>query len=229
MKYRGLLAFACAVALTAGCNSNNRVDNTKVNDGTVGTAGNGVSSSDRTFISEMLSDGTAEVEIAKLARERAANPEVKQFAQMLIDDHTNAGKLLTQVAATYGVQAQPQIDDKHKDLMDKLSKLRGADFDKEYMNAMVDDHEADVKKLRSRVDEDRSLTDRLTGKNPEDRAAVKPETSDDKAKMATNEWAANTLPTLEHHLDRAKEIKDHIDHPNATARANPGAQSPKRY
>jgi hypothetical protein len=36
--------------------------------------------------------------------------------------------------------------------------------------------------------------------------------------MAVNEWAANTLPTLEHHLNRAKEIKDHIDHPNATAR-----------
>ena len=229
MKFRGLLAFACAAALTAGCNGNNRTDNTKVNNDTVGTAGSGVSMSDKTFINEMLSDGTAEVELAKLARQRAADPDVKQFAQMLIDDHTNAGKLLSQVATTYAVQAQPQIDDKHKDLMATLSKLRGAEFDKEYMNAMVDDHEADVKELRSRVDEERSLTDRLTGKNPEDRAAVKPETSDDKARMATNEWAANTLPTLEHHLDRAKEIKDHIDHPNATARANSGTEGTKRY
>ena len=87
-----------------------------------------------------------------------------------------------------------------------------------YINAMVDNHEAAVKKLRSRVDENRSLADRLTGKNPEDRASIKPETSDDKAKMAINEWAANALPTVEHHLNRAKEIKDHIDHPNATAR-----------
>jgi putative membrane protein len=218
MKYRGLLAVACAAALTAGCNANNRTDKTKINDEAVGTAGNSVSLSDKSFINEMLSGGTAEVEIANLATGRAANPEVKQFAQMLIDDHTNAGKLLTQVATTYGVQVQPQSDDKHKDLMDKLSRLRGTDFDSEYINAMVDNHEAAVKKLRSRVDENRSLADRLTGKNPEDRASIKPDTSDDKAKMAINEWAANALPTVEHHLNRAKEIKDHIDHPNATAR-----------
>ncbi len=223
MKYRGLLALACAAALTAGCNANNRTNNNTGD--AVGTAGsNSVSSSDQKFVHEILADGTAEVETAKLAKERSANPEVKQFAQMMIDDHTNAGKLLTQVATTYGIPAQPQLDDKHKNLMDKLAKLRGADFDKEYMNAMVDDHEGAVKALRSRVDEDRSLTDRLTGKNPEDRASVKPEPSDDKARMAINEWAANTLPTVEHHLDRAKEIKDHLDHPNATARTNtPGS------
>ena len=153
MKYRGLLALACAAALTAGCSANNRTDNTKINDEAVATAGNGVSVSDRSFINEMLSSGTAEVDIANLAMGRAANPEVKQFAQMLIDDHTNAGKLLTQVATTYGVQVQPQSDDKHRDLMDKLSRLRGTDFDSEYINAMVDNHEAAVKKLRSRVDE----------------------------------------------------------------------------
>src|SRR5258705_8310180 len=127
------------------------------------------------------------------------------------------------------MRAMMKFDDRQEDVMDKLSRLREAHYDKEYMKAMVEDHEGAVKELRSRVDEDRSLTDRLTGKNPEDRAAVKPEPSDDKAKMAVNAWAANMLPTLEHHLDRAKEIKDHIDHPNATARANkPGAQSPKR-
>ena len=218
MKYRGLLAVACAAALTAGCNANNRTDNAKINDEAVATAGNGVSTSDTSFIHEMLSGGTAEVEIANLATGRAANPEVKQFAQMLIDDHTNAGTLLTQVATTYGVQVQPQRNDEHKDLMDKLSRLHGTDFDREYINAMVDNHEAAVKKLRARVDENRSLADRLTGKNPEDRASITPETSDDKAKMAINEWAANALPTVEHHLNRAKEIKDHIDHPNATAR-----------
>jgi predicted outer membrane protein len=217
MKFRGLLAFACAAALTAACNGNNRTDNTIVNDTSVGTAGKSVSASDSSFINEMLSSGTAEVEIANLATGRAANPEVKQFAQMLIDDHTNAGKLLTQVATTYGVQVQPPSNDEHKDLMDKLSRLRGTDVDREYINAMVDKHEAAVKTLRTRVDENRSLADRLTGKNPEDRASIKPETSDDKAKMAINEWAANALPTVEHHLNRAKEIKDHIDHPNATA------------
>lgn len=217
MKSKGLLAFACAAALTAACNGNSRTDNTILNDTSVGTAGKSVSASDSSFINEMLSGGTAEVELANLAMGRAANPEVKQFAQMLIDDHTNAGKLLTQVATTYGVQVQPQSNDEHKDLMDKLSRLRGTDVDREYINAMVDKHEAAVKKLRTRVDENRTLADRPTGKNPEDRASITPETSDDMAKMAINEWAANALPTVEHHLNRAKEIADHIDRPNATA------------
>jgi len=148
----------------------------------------------------------------------------------MIDDHTNAGNLLKQVASTYAIPTQPQIDEKHKDLMNKLSKLQGLDFDKEYIEAMVDDHEDAVRAVRSRVDENRSLTDRLKGKNPEDRASVKPEPSDDKAKMSVNEWAANVLPTVEHHLDRAKEIKEQLEHQNSTARANPGTQErSKRY
>jgi putative membrane protein len=227
MKYRGLLAFACAAVLTAGCNGNNRTNNTS---NAVGTAGStSVSSSDEKFVNELLADGTAEVELARLAKDRAANPEVKQFATMMIEDHTKAGDALKQVAAMYAIPVHPQVDKEDKDLTDKLSKLRGTDFDREYINAMIDEHEEAVKALRSRVDENRSLKDRIQGKNPENPAAVKPETSDDKAKMAINEWAANTLPTVERHLDRAKEIKDHLDHPNTTAGVNPGTKETKRY
>lgn len=228
MKLSGLLACACAAALTVGCNGNNRTDNTIANN-SVGTAGSGISTSDRNFVTDIMSAGMAEIELGKLAKDHAGNAQVKQYGQMMIDDHTNAGNMLKQVATTYSIPAEPKIDDKHRDLMDKLSKLRGAEFDKEYMNAMVDDHEDAVRKVRSRVDENRSLTERLQGKNPEDRASVKPEPSDDKVKMSLNEWAANALPTLEHHLNRAKEIKDNLDHPNATARANTGTKGTKRY
>jgi putative membrane protein len=225
MKHHGLVAFACAAALTVGCNSRARTDNTI---GTSGTNSNSaVSDSDKKFVGEQLADGSAEVEIAKVAKDRAANPEVKQFAAMMIDDHTNAGKLLRQVAVTYGIPEQTQPDKEDRDLIDGLSKLRGPEFDREYIKAMVDEHEEAVKALRSRVDENRRLSDRLQGKNPEDRASVKPETSDDKARMSVNEWAANVLPTVEHHLDRAKEIKDHLDHPNTTARAETGAYRSK--
>ena len=92
--------------------------------------------------------------------------------------------------------------------------LRGTDR-RESFNAMSLSMRGCQTSARAR--ENRSLADRLTGKNPEDRASIKPEISDDKAKMAINEWAANALPTVEHHLNRAKEIKDLIDHPNATA------------
>jgi putative membrane protein len=143
-----------------------------------------VSTSDKKFVNDILSDGMAEVETAKLAREHAANPDVKQSAQMMIDDHTRAGDQLTQIANTYAIPQDVKIDDKHQKLMDKLSTLNGTEFDKEYMSAMVDDHEDAVRDL-------------------------------------------HTLPTIERHLDRAKEIKDNIDHNNRNTRGTTGANDTK--
>jgi len=230
MKRTGFLALACAVALTIGCNSNNRTSTTTATGnetGTADTASRDVSASDKNFVNDMLSDGMAEVELARLAADHAANADVKQFAQSMIDDHSKAGEQLKQVATTYAIPQDAKIDDKHQDLMDKLTKLRGADFDKEYMGAMVDGHEDVVRELRSRVDENRSLTDRVTGKNPENPADVKPEQSDNQVKASVNQWAADTLPTVERHLDRAKEIKDALDHPNQKARATSGSNDRK--
>jgi putative membrane protein len=224
MKAKGLLALVCAVALTAACN-NNRTANREA--GTTGTVGAGVSNSDKNFVSDQLSDGMAEIELAKVARDHATSSDVKQFAQMMIDDHTKAGDQLKQIATSNSIPVDTKIDDKHKNLMDKLSKLNGADFDKEYMSATVDDHQDAVRDLRSRVDENRSATDRLTGKNPENPAAVRPEESKNTVTMSINEWAANTLPTVERHLDRAKEIKDNVDHPNRTARGTSGTYDKK--
>ena len=217
MKAKGLLALVCAVALTAACN-NNRAANREAE--TTGTAGAGVSNSDKNFVSDQLADGMAEVELAKVARDHAASADVKQFAQMMIDDHTKAGDQLKQIATSNSIPVDTKIDDKHQNLMDKLSKLNGGDFDKEYMSAMIDDHQDAVSDLRSRVDENRSATDRLTGKNPENPAAVKPEKADNHVDAAINQWAANNLPTVEQHLDRAKQIKDQLDNNKPAASRN---------
>ena len=211
MKHHGLIAFACVAALTAGCNSAPRAANTAGSAGTSGAvhgAATGVSDHDKDFVNQMLSAGMAEIETARLAKDDASSTDVKQFAQMMIDDHTAADNLLMNVASTDAIPTDAQIDDRHMRLMNDLRKQHGLDFDKVYMDAMVGDHEDAVKALRSRVEEQRSLTDRLEGKNPEDRTAVTPDPSNDKTTTRVNEWAANTLPTVEHHLDRAKEIKD---------------------
>jgi putative membrane protein len=223
MKAKGLLALVCAVALTAGCN-NNRTANREA--GTTGTTGASVSNSDKNFVNDQLSAGMAEVDLAKLARDRAARADVKQYAQMMIDDHTKADDQLKQMATTYSIPVEAKLDDKEKNLSDKLAKLNASDFDKEYMSAMVDGHEDVVRQLRSRVDENRSVSDRLTGKNPENPAAVKPESSDNRVTMSINDWAADTLPVAQRHLDRAKEIMDSLDH-NRTARGTSGTSERK--
>ena len=228
MKVSGLLVCACVAALGVGCNGRNRTDNaiaTNTNESaTAGTAGS-VSNSDKDFVNDQLSGGMAEIQLAQLAKDHASSADVKQFAQMMIDDHTKAGDQLKQVASTNAIPQQPQIDGKHQNLMDKLSKMNGSDFDKAYMDAMVDDHKKDVSDVRSRVDEDRSVSDKLEGKNPESAAAVKPKSSDDRVTIAINQWAADTLPTLEHHLDRAKEVSDELSHSRPSARATSGSDT----
>ena len=94
----------------------------------------------------------AEVELGKMAAERSTNAEVKKFGQMMVDDHTAAGDKLKAVASQHNIPVPTALDETHRDLRDKLAKLQGADFDREYMNAMVDGHEAVASEIESRID-----------------------------------------------------------------------------
>ena len=103
MKRMGVLAMACAAALTVACNSNARTDN-RTDTEVVGTAGeaerNAVQDSDKDFVNQQLSGGMAEVELGRMASQRAVHPDVKRFGQMMVEDHTKAGNELKEIAAT---------------------------------------------------------------------------------------------------------------------------------
>ena len=217
MKRMGLTSIVCAAALAAACNGNARTTTNNSNNNepaTVGTAGttadNSVHDAEKNFINNQLAAGMAEVELGKLAGTNAASAAVKQFGQMMIRDHTKAGDDLKKVASTWNVTPDARIDDKHQDLIDRLSKLRGSEFDKQYVKAMVDDHQEDVDDLQSRVDSQAPLKDQITGKSDTD-TNVTPERSDNAPKADVNAWAANTLPVVRQHLDQAKSLKDKID------------------
>jgi putative membrane protein len=232
MKRFGFLSIALATALTVACNGNARTD-TRTNDdttvGTSGTANQALSASDRSWIQDMLADGNAEIELGRLASERAASPDVKRFAQMMVADHTKAGNELKKIASTYDVRPDASKADDHHDLMDKLSKLHGAEFDREYIKAMVDDHQDAVNDLEKRVDivsQGNSVGDKVKGTFGSGKAeaerdgSVKPEKADNHADASVNSWAAETLPVVRHHLDEAKQIQDKLQNNrrNNTAR-----------
>jgi putative membrane protein len=125
--------------------------------------------------------GMAEVEMAKLAVQKSQNAEVKKFAQMMIADHTKANNELKVIAAKQKKELPKEIGPRNRSTIDELNRLSGADFDKEYVQAMVDDHETDVQLF-----EDQSKSD------------------DDQAAKA---FAAKTLPTLQKHLQAIKAIE----------------------
>lgn len=95
----------------------------------------------------------AEVQMAKMGQQHAQSPQVKEYAQKLEQDHQSLDQKLTQTAQSMGVSLQgkefQKAQEKSTKDMDKLSKRTGAEFDQEFMNAMVKDHERDLKEVRA--------------------------------------------------------------------------------
>jgi putative membrane protein len=194
MKKIALLPVVFAAALSFACNVENR--NT-TNEGAVGTAGETVSAGDRAFVEDLTFAGMTEVELGRMATERAASAEVKQFGEMMVRDHSKSGEELKQIAMRHSIPRPAGLDAPHEELKTRLSNLLGAEFDREYMSAMVDGHEDVVDRLQTRASEDRF---------GDDKGEVKPEASDNPVESDLNQWAAKVLPTTRHHLDEAKRI-----------------------
>src|SRR5438105_9975890 len=83
---------------------------------------------DKKLLKEAAMGGMTEVELGKLAAQKASNDAVKQFAQKIVDDHTKAVEELKQIAGKESVPVPESLDSKHRSRVDKLSKLSGADF-----------------------------------------------------------------------------------------------------
>jgi putative membrane protein len=99
---------------------------------------------------DLAAANMAEVETGKLALEKAQDPKVKEFAQHMVDDHGKMLEELKQLAQSKSVQLPSVPDAKHQKVMKKLQSASGADFDREYMRAMVKDHR-DALKLAQRT------------------------------------------------------------------------------
>jgi putative membrane protein len=183
----------------------------------VGTGGAGAMKGDGEFVHDIAVMNLAEIELSRLALQRAAAADVKAFAQQLIDDHDAAGnKLKSIVSANWPAQ----LDDKHRRLADELSAKQGGDFDREYMEAMIDGHEDFAGRLESRLDV-QSLADwktaaagrAQTGALPDPKVEmpdmqIRPNASDDELTKKINQWAAETYPIAQKHLDTARTLEN---------------------
>ena len=140
-------------------------------------------------------DNLAEVQLGKLAAERAASDEVKKFAERMVTDHEKAYDELKQIADSKGLKVPTEPDSRTKKEYDRLAKTSGADFDRAYMDLMVREHDRDVKAFQRAAQNE---------KDPQ-----------------IKDWAAKTLPTLQEHQKLAKETDSHV----RTARKERGTPS----
>lgn len=139
---------------------------------------------DNNFLVEAASGGMMEVELGNIAAANAASAQVKKFASMMVEDHSKANKELTELARLKNIAVPNAPGEKHQEHINELKSKKGKDFDKAYMDLMVDDHYEDVSKF-----EDAS-------KNAKD--------EDIKA------FATKTLQVLKHHQEEAKKIKEKL-------------------
>ena len=121
---------------------------------------------------------------------------------MVVKDHTRANTEVTQIAKQLNVTPPTQLDMKHRELIDRLSKLKGAEFGREYVTAMVMGHEEVSAKLRA-ISGDRNVDD-------VDRDGQRFAVGTTGSNAALKQWAGKTLPTVQMHRDRGKELQQKV-------------------
>ena len=142
-------------------------------------AASALNKADQKIVMDMARANMAEIEAGKIAVNKAQSPEVKAYAQRMIDDHTRALSDVTNLAQTKGVTLPTELDAKHKAMAAKLNKMQGEAFDREYMkHAGVSDHTKVHAMLKK---------DAARAKDPDVKAL-----------------AAKMMPTVEEHLTAAK-------------------------
>jgi len=151
---------------------------------------------DRKFVEDAAEGGMMEVQAGQLAASKASDPNVKSFADTLVKDHSNANNELVQLANSKKVELPAAPSRSERKDIEKLGKLSGKDFDKQFVSMGVKDHEKDIKKF-----------EKASGKvkDPELKA-----------------WIDKTLPTLRQHLAQAQKLQQGND---AAAMGNRGSTS----
>jgi len=142
-------------------------DNTKVED-------------DAEFAVEAADGGLMEVEVGKLAQNKAVHKEVKDFGAMMVADHTSANNELKSLAQTRNISLPAALSEDKQKKYNELNSKQANEFDRDYISFMVKDHKEDIEAFREQANE---------GKD-----------------TALRNWAASKLPTLEHHLAEAQRI-----------------------
>jgi putative membrane protein len=108
---------------------------------------------DQAFVTKAMEGGIAEVELGKLAADKSQSQDVKQFAQKMVNDHSQMGdKWFKPVAKEIGVSEPKGPSKKDKKLIEKLQGLSGQEFDTEYIQAMVKDHKEDLKDFQTEAE-----------------------------------------------------------------------------
>ena len=149
-----------------------------------------LSETDMQFVQKAAADGMAEVELGEMAADRAASEDVQAFGDQMVEDHSKANDQLEQIAEAKGIDLPDEMSVEAKEMQESLDALSEGEFDRAYMQHMVEDHEKAVELFQTQAE---------SGQDPE-----------------LKQFAEQTLPVLQQHLERAQQINTSLTEMAAT-------------
>ena len=134
------------------------------------------------FVAKAAMSDIYEVQAGKVAADKAQSDVVKQFGQQMVDAHTKTTDELMGIVKSKNIKVDvpTKLDSEHQKLIDDLNSASAKDFDKTYASQQVDAHQNAVKLFKKYAED---------GDDPD-----------------VKQFAAKTLPAIEHHLDEAKKL-----------------------
>jgi putative membrane protein len=146
------------------------------------------SASAKEFIEKAGTSGLAQVEMGEIGARKAKNGQVEAFAKRMVADHTKANQELITATKGKGGQVPSSRSDMHKAAVERFQQQdAGKNFDRDYMQHMVEDHMAAVELFETAAD-------------------------DEKLDLDLRSYATTTLPTLRDHLKQAQIIQSKLAH-----------------
>jgi len=138
------------------------------------------SADDSAFAAKAAQAGNAEVAAGEIAKTKASDPRVKQFAETMVKDHSAAGSTLQAAASKSSITLPSGVSVEQKAATERLATFSGAEFDRNYMDQMVKDHKEAVALFEKEA---------ATGEDARLKA-----------------FAQQTLPTIKMHLEMAEKL-----------------------
>jgi putative membrane protein len=143
-----------------------------------------LSPADRTFATKAAAGAQAEVTLGRLATEKGGWPQVRQFGQQMLTDHSQANQELQAIAKQQNLTLPSKPDSTSVAMEQHRQASSGAAFDSAYARDMIQDHQQDVADFEKGAD---------SGQDP-----------------ALKAFAQEYLPVLQHHLQMAQQIREAI-------------------
>ncbi|HTN45769.1 MAG TPA: DUF4142 domain-containing protein [Flavipsychrobacter sp.] len=140
---------------------------------------------DADFVTTAANGGMMEVKLGELASSKASSKKVKDFAAMMVTDHSKANDELKAIATQKNISLPSSLSNDMQDKYNELNSKTGSEFDRAYISYMVKDHKEDIDLFKQE--------------------AEKGNDSDLK------NWASGKIPVLEHHLHMAEQADSTLD------------------